>query len=91
MIGMFLKFNQLELSFLTANVNLERRLSSPSLMVNANTFSTCFCVSADFYYGKYQSSKEVQHIMCSVFNDISHFQCFVTTQKLNFEFTSQKR
>ena len=42
--------------------------------------------SADFY-GKYQSIDEAKHTMCSVFNDISHFRCFVTTYQLNFEFT----
>jgi len=32
MLGMFLKFNQPELWLLTANVNLERRVSSASVM-----------------------------------------------------------
>ena len=36
-----------------------------------------------------QSGNEAKHIICSLFNDISHFQCFVTTHKLNFEPTSQ--
>ena len=35
---------------------------------------------ADFY-GKYQSDDEAKRNMCSAFNDISHFQCFVTMHK----------
>ena len=44
-------------------------------------------VSADSH-GEYHSDDEAKHNMRSVFNDISHFWCFLITQELNFEFTS---
>ena len=39
-------------------------------------------VSADFH-GKYQSdeAKEAKHNLCSVFNDIFHFLCFIMMHK----------
>ena len=45
-------------------------------------------VSADLY-GKYQSDEEAKHNMCLIFNNISYFWCFVMTNKLNFEITSE--
>ena len=44
-------------------------------------------VSADSH-GEYHSDDQAKHNMCSVFNDISHFRCFLITHELNFEFTS---
>ena len=44
-------------------------------------------VSVDFYaefHGKWQSDDEAKYNICSVFNDISHFRCLVTTHKLKF-------
>ena len=43
---------------------------------------------ADFY-GKCQSDDVAKNNMCSVFDNIFHFRCFVIAHKLNFEFTSQ--
>ena len=44
-------------------------------------------VSVDFFaefHGKCQSHDEAKYNICSVFNDISHFRCLVTTHKLKF-------
>ena len=44
-------------------------------------------VSVDFFaefHGKCQSHDEAKYNICSVFNDISHFRCLVTTHKSKF-------
>ena len=89
MPGMFLKFNQPELWLLTANVNLKRRLSGPSLMRDQCNYSQCMFLLTFIMASTMQSGNEAKHVMCSVFNDTSHLQCFVTAHKLNFEPTSQ--
>ena len=81
MLGMFLKFNQPEPWLLTANVNLKRRLSGPSVMQDQCKYNQCVFLRIFIMASTMQSGNEAKHIMCSVFNDISHFQRFVTTHK----------
>ena len=87
--NLFTKFNQPELWLLTANVNLKRRLSGPSVMRDQCNYSQCVFLLTFIMASTMQSGNEAKHVMCSVFNDISHLQCFVTAHKLNFEPTSQ--
>ena len=82
MPGMFLKFNQPELWLLTGNVNSKRRLSGPSVMQDQCNYSQCVFLLTFIMASTMQSGNEAKHLMCSVFNDISHFQCFVTAHKL---------
>ena len=89
MLGMFLKFNQPELWLLTANVNFKRRLSGPSVMQDKCNYSQCVFLLTFILASTMQSGNEAKHVMCSVFNDICHFQCFVMAHKLNFELTSE--
>ena len=80
MVGMIFQFNQPQPWLLTANVK-ETTVKS---IGNARSMQIqSVRVSADFY-GKYKCDDEVKYNICSVFNDISHFRCFVTTHKLKF-------
>ena len=80
MVGMIFKFNQPQPWLLTANVK-ETTVKS---IGNARSMQIqSVGVSADFY-GKYKCDDEAKYNICSVFNDISHFRCFVTTHKLKF-------
>ena len=86
MPGMFLKFNQPELWLLTGNVNSKRRLSGPSarpsVMQDQCNYSQCVFLLTFIMASTMQSGNEAKHVVCSIFNDISHFQCFVTAHKL---------
>ena len=60
-------------------------LNQPNIKeTTVKSIVTWFCC----LHGKHQSDEEAKYNMCSVFYDISHFWCFVTAHKLNFEFTS---
>ena len=81
MIKMFLKFNQPELWLLTANVKETTVGCQVYDIGNAQSMQIPSVRVFGDFYGKYQSDDEAKPNMCSVFNDISHFQCFVTMHK----------
>ena len=77
MVGMIFKFNQPQPWLLTANV---KETTVKSIGDARSMQIQSVRVSADFY-GKYKCDDEAKYNIWSVFNDISHFWCLVTTHK----------
>ena len=80
MVGMIFKFNQPQPWLLTANV---KETTVKSIGDARSMQIQSVRVSSDFY-GKYKCDDEAKYNIWSVFNDISHFRCLVTTHKLKF-------